>query len=123
MSRVQISPCPLIINDPDLRDLGPITIIVDFATVSIGSLPHGLYFLYGFHVLLAAVEGLRSLGEGVPHEDGYHLDVDVLIQVSLTEGASALTEIEFHSDLLLHIDLHVADTVAGKVFSPVGHML
>ena len=53
---------PLITIVPDLYIVRAFTNFVTFLTDSIESLPHGLYFLYGFHVLSATVEHLRRLG-------------------------------------------------------------
>ena len=53
---------PLITIVPDSYIVRAFTNFVTFLTDSIESLPHGLYFLYGFHVLSATVEHLRRLG-------------------------------------------------------------
>ena len=85
---------------------------MDFATVSIKSLPHGLNFLDGFRVLSATVEGLRSLGRGVSHQDTGGRDIQTSVQILLSERSPAHSEVEFYVQILLHDTLDSAYGIA-----------
>ncbi len=65
--------------------------------------------------LLPGVESFRCLCACISHEDRYGLDVQIVVQIPLSEGSPAHAEVEFDSKVLLHDGLDLADLVAGQI--------